>query len=286
MAAVLPTVALTSGAIPDASSSDQAIIRFAQTFNAYDEVGQEGINALLGRQRAGELEAPTLDELRTLLFARQRAHYHQGGGWPGEPDTLMEEMRALVAEIRQRVEARGPGIGVWTGDITRLAVDAIANAANETLLGGGGVDGAIHRAAGPDLLTACRAIPELRPGVRCPVGEARLTPGFNLASDHVIHAVGPIWRGGGEGEDDVLASAYRSVVELAEAHQLEGIAIPAISTGVYGFPADRAAGIAVGTLRAWQSEHAHPQRIVLVGFDDDASATLHRALGVGPDATV
>jgi O-acetyl-ADP-ribose deacetylase (regulator of RNase III) len=138
------------------------------------------------------------------------------------------------------------------GDLTRALVDAIVNAANQRLLGGGGVDGAIHRAAGPALLEACRAIPEVRPGVRCPVGEARITPGFALPAKHVIHTVGPIY---GESGDDraLLGSAFRSSLELAVQHRLRTIAFPAISCGVYGYPLAEAAEVAVAVTRerAW-----------------------------------
>ena len=131
------------------------------------------------------------------------------------------------------------------GDITKLDVDAIVNAANELMLGGGGVDGAIHRAAGPELLTACRAVPEVRPGVRCPTGEARITPGFQLAARHVIHTVGPVYRG--PSSAPLLRSAYRSSLALANEHSLKSIAFPAISCGVYGYPLSAAAEIALST---------------------------------------
>ena len=171
-----------------------------------------------------------------------------------------------------------PALEVWRGDLTALEVDAVVNAANERMLGGGGVDGAIHRAAGPELLEACRAVPEVRPGVRCPTGEARVTPGFRLPADWVIHTVGPVWRGGDAGEDDALASAYRSALGAAADRGLESVAFPAISTGVYGFPPSRAARVAVATVRAWQSGRGRPRRVVLVAFDAASERVLASAL--------
>lgn len=139
--------------------------------------------------------------------------------------------------------AVGPArLDVVVADITTLAVDAIVNAANTSLLGGGGVDGAIHRAAGPELLAECRTLHG------CETGSARITRGYRLPARHVIHAVGPVWRGGGHGEDDLLAACYRTALTLAADHRLASVAFPAISTGVYGFPADRAARIAVATV--------------------------------------
>jgi len=158
-------------------------------------------------------------------------------------------------------------IEVVRGDITTLDLDAIVNAANERMLGGGGVDGAIHRAAGPELLAACRLIPEVRPGVRCPTGEARLTPGFRLTARYVIHAVGPVWRGGAHGEAELLASCYRRSLELARTEDLRSIAFPAISCGVYGYPIDAAAEIAVREVRAFLDAHGLPERVLLVAFD-------------------
>ena len=166
------------------------------------------------------------------------------------------------------------------GDLTRVAADAIVNAANERLLGGGGVDGAIHRAAGPRLLEACRAIPEVRPGVRCPTGEARITPGFDLPARHVIHTVGPVYDLP-ERSAPLLASAHRASLLLAIEHDLRDVAFPAISCGVYGYPLDEAARVALATCR----EHAGPLATVrFVLFDDATLAAWSRAaaaLGIG-----
>ena len=166
-------------------------------------------------------------------------------------------------------------IAIVRGDITALEVDAIVNAANERMLGGGGVDGAIHRAAGRALYEACLAVPEVRPGVRCPTGQSRVTPGFNLPARHVIHTAGPVWRGGGHGEAELLASCYRTALALARQHQARSIAFPAISCGVYGYPLDAAAAVAVRESRARESEF---DRICLVAFDPDVHEALTTCL--------
>jgi O-acetyl-ADP-ribose deacetylase (regulator of RNase III) len=140
-------------------------------------------------------------------------------------------------------------LDIVTADITTLRVDAIVNAANPALLGGGGVDGAIHRAAGPELLQACRRMPEVHPGVRCPTGEARITPGFALPAACVIHTVGPVWQGGARGEAELLASCHVNAMRLLREHGLRTIAFPAISCGVYGYPVASAAAVALATLR-------------------------------------
>ena len=158
------------------------------------------------------------------------------------------------------------GIEIIEGDITRLRVDAIVNAANETLLGGGGVDGAIHSAAGPRLLAACRALPQILPNVRCPTGQARITPGFDLAAKFVIHTVGPVWHGGTRGEAELLASCYRESLRLALDSGVRGIAIPAISCGVYGYPLQAAAAIAMREARAWQAANALETRVIFCCF--------------------
>lgn len=158
----------------------------------------------------------------------------------------------LAAEVGQaRLE-------ICVADITTLALDAIVNAANRTLLGGGGVDGAIHRAAGPELRKECETLGG------CETGGAKITRGYRLRAKHVIHAVGPVWSGGGKGEEELLASCYRTALDLAAAHRLTSIAFPAISTGIYRFPADRAARIAVGTVAAELA--AVPRGIAYVVF--------------------
>ena len=153
------------------------------------------------------------------------------------------------------------------GDITRQPVAAIVNAANSSLLGGGGVDGAIHRAGGPAILEACRAI-RARQG-SCKTGEAVITTGGRLPAAHVIHTVGPVWNGGHKGEPALLASCYRNSLRLAEENQLESVAFPGISTGIYGYPKPEAATVAVREVRQWLAAHEFPQTVVFVVFDEE-----------------
>ncbi|MGI4833919.1 MAG: O-acetyl-ADP-ribose deacetylase [Janthinobacterium lividum] len=156
---------------------------------------------------------------------------------------------------------------VVQGDITKLPVAAIVNAANSSLLGGGGVDGAIHRAAGPALLAECRAIRARQGG--CKVGEAVLTGGGQLPAAYVIHTVGPKWNGGHRGEPALLASCYRNSLHLAAKNETATLAFPGISTGIYGYPKAEAAAVAGHEIRQWLSAHEYPREVVLVAFDDE-----------------
>ena len=173
-------------------------------------------------------------------------------------------------------KADGPPVAarmqVVEGDITRLEVDAIVNAANETLLGGGGVDGAIHRAAGPELLEECRGLGG------CPTGAARLTKGYRLKARHVIHTAGPVWQGGTANEDALLATCYRNSLDLAAQHRLRSVAFPAIGTGAYRFPLERATRIAVATVAGFLAAHDRPETVIFCCFGRDAAQACRAAL--------
>ena len=166
-------------------------------------------------------------------------------------------------------------IKLHRGDITKLAVDAIVNAANNSMLGGGGVDGAIHRAAGPGLLDECRGLGG------CETGRAKITAGYRLPASHVIHTVGPVYRGGQGGEAGLLASCYRECLAVAASRNLTSIAFPNISTGVYGYPRTEAASIAVGTVSAFLQKNERPARVTFCVFDEENYA-IYRSLLAGP----
>ncbi|MEH0156922.1 O-acetyl-ADP-ribose deacetylase [Limibacter armeniacum] len=163
-------------------------------------------------------------------------------------------------------------VKVVKGDITKCEVDAIVNAANTSLLGGGGVDGAIHRTAGPQLLEACKKLNG------CSTGDAKITGGFNLPARYVIHTVGPVWRGGNNGEEDLLKSAYQRSLEVAEEGSLDKVAFPNISTGIYGFPKEKAAKIAISIVKEFMSKHKYPSEVIFVCFDDDNYLLYQRQL--------
>jgi O-acetyl-ADP-ribose deacetylase (regulator of RNase III) len=163
-------------------------------------------------------------------------------------------------------------IQVIEGDLTQSKVDAIVNAANTTLLGGGGVDGAIHRAAGPQLLEECQTLGG------CPTGQAKITRGYRLPARHVIHTVGPVWRDGRHGEDELLASCYRNALALADQHGLKSVAFPAISTGAYGFPLDRATRIAVTEVKQFLEHHPRFERVIFACFGQRAFAGYQAAV--------
>ncbi len=163
-------------------------------------------------------------------------------------------------------------IELYKGDITKLAVDAIVNAANNSLLGGGGVDGAIHRAAGPELLEYNRKLGG------CETGQAKITPGFKLPAKFIIHTVGPVWRGGNQNEENLLASCYRSSLKLAVENKIKTIAFPAISTGVYAFPLERATRIAVKTVSDFPGKDSSIEKVIFVCFDDKTFETYKKTL--------
>jgi O-acetyl-ADP-ribose deacetylase (regulator of RNase III) len=177
-------------------------------------------------------------------------------------------------QVGERVQYGGARIELVMGDLTEETVDAIVNAANESLLGGGGVDGAIHRAAGPDLLAECRGLGG------CPTGEARITGGYALKARHVIHTVGPIFKDGQQGEPRLLASAYTESLKLAGAHQLQSLAFPAISCGVYGYPLEAAARIALESMEAALPSHDSIKRVRFVLFNEPVYRAFAAALAL------
>jgi O-acetyl-ADP-ribose deacetylase (regulator of RNase III) len=178
------------------------------------------------------------------------------------------------ATAREASGAQRGRVRVVEGDITRLDAGAVVNAANSSLLGGGGVDGAIHRAAGPDLLAECRTLGG------CPTGQARITGGYDLPARHVIHAVGPVWRGGGAGEPELLAACYTESLRLAAEAGLETIAFPGISTGVYGYPKAEACDVAVRAVAGWLAAHDLPRFVTFCCFSASDAALYRTRLGL------
>jgi O-acetyl-ADP-ribose deacetylase len=270
--------------LPSPSADWEQINAFAHTFNDYTysdklhEIGK-GANVAFAQSRT---LPDSLNDLRACLFYEARRSRHHGY----DPDaTAMKYVQALVEAIRSHVRAqhtvgRKEGsmrfqvnqatVELIQGDIVGQDVDAIVNAANSALSGGGGVDGAIHRAAGPELLAECRTLG------RCPTGEARITKGYRLAARYVIHAVGPVYQRR-EQDAELLASAYRNSLELAAQHGLQTIAFPAISTGIYGYPIDQAAPIALQTIQQYLEQHSEIELVRFVLWDAVALKAYERA---------
>lgn len=168
---------------------------------------------------------------------------------------------------------------VYRGDITKLETEVIVNAANSSLLGGGGVDGAIHRAAGPELVHECRLLGG------CKIGQAKLTGGYKLAAKHIVHTVGPVWQGGDKGEPALLAACYRESLELVRKIRASSIAFPCISTGIFGYPLEEACRVAVASVQAHLRHHESPSQVILCAFDEEARAALQAALVEASDDT-
>ena len=184
-------------------------------------------------------------------------------------------MHNILVSHPSRMTFDMKALQIVQGDITTLAVDAIVNAANQRMLGGGGVDGAIHRAAGPELYEACLKVPEVRPGVRCPTGEARITPGFRLPTKFVVHTVGPVYRDGRHGEPDLLSACYRNSLALAAENHCRSIAFPCISTGVYGYPIEDAAKIAVREVQTFLSATKNAEMEVIFCCFSERDKTVY-----------
>jgi O-acetyl-ADP-ribose deacetylase (regulator of RNase III) len=193
-----------------------------------------------------------------------------------------QRMGGMVTAFSLMASSTSPRLRVVQGDITKLAVTAIVNAANSSLLGGGGVDGAIHRAAGPELLAACQRVRARQGG--CKTGEAVITTGGRLPAAHVLHTVGPVWNGGHKGEPALLASCYRNCLRLAADNQLVSIAFPGISTGIYGYPKAEAAALAVHEVQQWLAAHEWPHEVILVAFDAESKGLYEQAIAPTPAA--
>jgi O-acetyl-ADP-ribose deacetylase (regulator of RNase III) len=224
-----------------------------------------------------QIESADLETLQKLITTHVRADRFNSGHL-----AQMVENGQILAILKRLVVIRGqmevfrtdsqPRIRVVQGDITRQQVDAIVNAAKESLLGGGGVDGAIHRAAGPELLAECRTLGG------CPTGEAKITQGYNLPAQWVIHTVGPVWQGGQRNEDELLACCYRNSLALAVAHSIRTLAFPAISTGVYGFPLERATRIAMAEVTTFLSRSTSVEEVRFICFGDEAHQVYQATL--------
>ncbi|WP_017302299.1 O-acetyl-ADP-ribose deacetylase [Nodosilinea nodulosa] len=226
-----------------------------------------------------QIESADLETLQKLITTHVRADRFNSGHLAQmvENGHILAILKRLAAIRRQMEAFRSDSqqrIRVIRGNITRQQVDAIVNAAKESLLGGGGVDGAIHRAAGPELLAECRTLGG------CLTGEAKITQGYNLPARWVIHTVGPVWQGGQQCEDELLACCYRSSLALAEAHSIRTLAFPAISTGVYGFPLERATHIAMAEVIAFLSHSAFVEEVRFICFGDEAHRVYQAALSM------
>jgi len=275
---------LTEHDLPPPSADWEQINAFAHTFNGYtylDKLHEIGNAASVAIEHSQALPE-SLSELRACLFYEARRSRHYGYD-PGE--ATMQYIQALVEAIRAHVRTQHTvgrkkagvrynvnqsTIELIQGNIVSQDMDAIVNAANSALSGGGGVDGAIHRAAGPELLVECRTLG------RCPTGEARITKGYRLRARHVIHAVGPVYQRR-EQDAELLASAYRSSLELAAQHALRTIAFPAISTGIYGYPLREAAPVALQTVKLYLEQHSAITLVRFVLWDAAALKAYERA---------
>lgn len=252
-------------------------------YAAVNRIGTERGFRFIGMSRiigcTGEFLAVSETDEATILYADidpEKARNKHLVNIPGQYELhrLRDRRPAMYGPLVER-NARNQRIEIASGDITKLEVDAIVNAANESLLGGGGVDGAIHRAAGKELLEECKSLGG------CATGQAKITKGYRLKARHVIHAVGPIWQGGDQKEDELLTSCYRESLKLAAANGIKTIAFPSISTGAYRFPMDRAARIAIREVRAFLETNDSIEKVVLVCFGGEAARIHQAALEAG-----